>query len=38
MQWFLNCLSGFVSWLCGLFGVTPKEIEKEREKNPAPRP
>jgi hypothetical protein len=34
MQWFINCLSGFVGWLCRIFGVTPKEIDREREKNP----
>jgi len=38
MQWVLNCLSGFVGWLCGLFGVTPKEIENERDKKPTTAP
>ena len=35
MRWVLACLSGFVGFLCRIFGVTPKEIEEERKKNPA---
>jgi hypothetical protein len=34
MRWFIDCLSGFVGFLCRIFGVTPKEIQAERDKNP----
>jgi len=36
MQWIMNCLSGFIGCLCRVFGVTPKEIEDERQRHPSP--
>ncbi len=35
MRWFLNCLSGFVGFLCRLFGVTPESIKAEKDRNPS---
>lgn len=36
MQWFFDCLSGFVGFLCRVFGVTPKEIQEEKDRHPSP--
>jgi hypothetical protein len=36
MRWLLSCLSGFLGFLCRIFGVTPERAEEEREKHPSP--
>jgi hypothetical protein len=36
MQFILDCLSGFVGFLCRIFGVTPESIRTEKERNPSP--
>lgn len=36
MQWVIDCLSGFLGFLCRVFGVTPKEIREEQDRNPSP--
>ncbi|MGQ0674886.1 MAG: hypothetical protein ACT4N4_02190 [Rhodospirillales bacterium] len=36
MNWFLGCMSGFMGFLCRIFGVTPDKIREEKEKNPSP--
>jgi hypothetical protein len=36
MQWVIDCLSGFVGFLCRIFGVTTDSIRAERERNPSP--
>lgn len=38
MQWLIDGLSAFLGFLCKIFGVTPKEIEDERQRNPSTRP
>ena len=38
MQWLIDGLSSFLGFLCKIFGVTPKEIEDERQRNPSTKP
>ena len=36
MGWLFACMSGFVGWLCRIFGVSAEEVTKEQDKNPSP--